>query len=951
MSSPDAWTTSYRRWAWWPILVLPALMAVLHATVGPTVFYDPEWLILAGNTLFVGVVSFIVVGIAWWNYVSTGRVQVLLLGCAMLVFGLGGVLAAVVRGLPGGANLNVTVYNTSALLGALLHGTAALILAADLAPETSGRRRVGWLCLGYGASVVVIGLLTLASIKGAIPVFFVQGTGPTPLRQQALGAAIILFVFSCLVILATYRRNGEQFLFLYAGALALTAINLVGSFIQHSVGSPVGWTGRVAQYLGGIYFLVALLSAKRQARLEGAALEGALSASLVGAEERFRSAFANAAVGFTMATPSRRLLNANPAYCQLTGYSLEELRSLDYPGLIHPDDQAADQDLFRSMVAGEFADYTLEHRYVRKDGRVVWVRKTLSLVRDAQGTPCWMVAFMEDITGHKQVEATLRETRDHLQSLLAEVRQDEAMLEAMFAAQLDVVLVFDVAMTVRRVNPVFLDTYGFDPVGLHLRELMARVECRWLDGSPVALEGALPTPKALGGEPARGFQFLVRKADGTDGCVETSSGPLLAPEGAAGVVTVWHDISDRRRIEADLREANRQKDEFLATLAHELRNPLAPIRTAAHILAARASEDPQLKTLHELIGRQAAHMARLVDDLLDVSRIERGKLALKKERIDFGAAVARALEASRPLIGQREQQLSVDLPAAPVVLDADPARVDQMICNLVHNACKYTPSGGRIWVSARPEGPEAVLRVRDDGVGMSAETIGHVFDLFYQVGQTLDRPEGGLGIGLTLVDRLARLHQGTVSAASPGLGQGSEFTLRLPAVGNGKAVAEPRCDPHQAVLRANAERPRHVLVVDDNEGMVITTRLLLQALGFRVSSAGTGEEGLRKILAQPPDIALVDLGLPGMDGYEVARRVRTELGRRIHLVALTGYSRDADIAAALAAGFDRHLVKSVDPNELVAALQAFLVDHEAAGSPLSPASPPPAPANRRPGPG
>jgi two-component system CheB/CheR fusion protein len=779
MSPPSDWTAPQRRWAGWPILALPALMAILHASVGPAVFYDPEWLILLGNTLFVGVVSFIVAGIAWRNYVSTGRVQVLLLGCGMLVFGLGGVLAAGIRGLPGGANLNVTVYNTSALLGALLHVTAALMLAGDLAPETGGRSRLGWLCLGYGASVLAIGALTLASLKGAVPVFFIQGVGPTPLRQQVLSAAIILFLFSSLVFLATYRRNGEPFLFWYAGGLALTAISLGGFFIQNSVGSPVGWTGRAAQYLGGVYFLAALLSAERQARLKGTAQEGALSASLVGAEERFRSAFANAAVGFTMATLSRRLVNANPAYCHLTGYSLEELRALDYPGLIHPDDQAADQARFRRMVAGEFADYTLEHRYVRKDGRVVWVRKTVSLVRDVRDAPVWIVAFLEDITERKQSESALR-------------------------------------------------------------------------------------------------------------------------------------------------EANRQKDEFLATLAHELRNPLAPIRTAAHILAARGSGDPQLKALHDLIGRQAAHMARLVDDLLDVSRIERGKLTLKKERVDFGAAVARALEASRHHLAQRGHQLSVDLPAAPVELDADPGRVDQMICNLVHNACKFTPPGGRIWVSARSEGPEAVLRVRDDGAGMTNGTIGHVFDLFYQAGQSLDRPEGGLGIGLTLVDRLARLHQGSVSAASPGLGQGSEFTLRLPVMESARPVPGPQGGLHQAVLRTNAERPRQVLVVDDNEGMVLTTRLLLESLGFRVSSAGTGEEGLRKILAQPPDIALVDLGLPGLDGYAVARRVRAELGRRVRLVALTGYSRDADVASAMAAGFDRHLVKAADPDELIAALQAFL---------------------------
>jgi PAS domain S-box-containing protein len=1059
MSQARSWLDSGRRWAWWPVLGLPVLMVVLRATLEPAVFYDPPWLILAGNTLFVSLVSFLVAAIAWRNYASTGWVQALLLGCAMLAFGLGGLLAALVRGRPTGANLNVTIYNTGALVSAALHAAAAVLLSGGLAPETGRGRRIGWLCLGYGASVLVMGLVALASLRGAVPVFFVQGSGPTPLRQQVLGAAILLFVMAWLVFLASYRRNGEPFLFWYSGALALTAISLAGFFIQPSVGSPVGWAGRISQYLGGIYFLVALLSAERYGRVPGATLDDALTESLAGAEERFRSAFANAAIGFALATPGRRLLTCNPAYCKLTGFSLEELRSLEGRSLVHPADREAESELNRRMLAGEIADYTLEHRVARKDGRLVWVRETLSLVRNPQGLPRWAVALVEDITARKNAEGAARENRSKLevalssmtdavvitdtegrflnfndafatyhrfrnkeecykslaeypdyidaflpdgtlaplgqwavpralrgetvtnteyrlrrkdtgetwwgsysfgpvldqdgriagsvvvgrditerkrdeealriqgrqmQALLKELQRDEATLEAMFAAQLDVVLMFDDGMHVRRVNPVFGTLYGFDPVGLHLSELMARVGCRWMDGRPVEMDGALPTVRARGGDPARGFQFLVRQADGTEGCVETSSGPLLTPEGPAGVVTVWHDITERRRIEADLRAANQQKDEFLATLAHELRNPLAPIRTAAYLLKLGQSQDPQVRGLHDMIDRQAGHMARLVDDLLDVSRIERGKLALKTERMDFGAAVSRALEACRPQIEARRHQLEIDLPGAPFQVEADPARVDQMVCNLVHNACKYTPPGGRIQVSARPEGAQAVLRVRDNGVGMTPDALEHAFDLFYQVGQTLDRPEGGLGLGLTLVHRLALLHQGSVSAASEGLGQGSEFTLRLPVPESDGAVAEAPASPLQAVRRANAERQRRVMVVDDNRDVVLTTKALLESLGFQVSSAGSGEEGLRRILEQPPDLALVDLGLPGLDGFDVARRLRQRLGRNLHLVALSGYSRETDIAAAMAAGFDRHLVKSADPGDMLAALREYL---------------------------
>lgn len=347
-------------------------------------------MILLGNTVFVGLASFLVAGIAWRNYHSTGRTQVLLLGCAMVVFGLGAVLAAGARALPDGANCNVIIYNSSALVAALLHAATGLLLAADLPLEAPAGRRIPWLAVGYGASVGFVAVLAWAAVQGTLPVFFIQGIGPTPVRQYVLGAAVVLFAVSCLVCLATGRRSGEPFLFWYAGALALTAIGLAGFFTQRSVGSPLGWLGRAGQYLGGIYFLAALLSTEYQAQRQGASLDDALSASLAGAEERFRSAFANAALGFAMASPTGRLLAANPAFCHLSGYSLEELRALDFSNLVHPEDRATNMAEQQRMLAGETTDYTLENRYLRKDGRAVWVRKTVSLARDAHGAPRWI---------------------------------------------------------------------------------------------------------------------------------------------------------------------------------------------------------------------------------------------------------------------------------------------------------------------------------------------------------------------------------------------------------------------------------------------------------------------------------------------------------------------------------------------------------------------------------
>jgi len=365
---------------------------------------------------------------------------------------------------------------------------------------------------------------------------------------------------------------------------------------------------------------------------------------------------------------------------------------------------------------------------------------------------------------------------------------------------------------------------------------------------------------------------------------------------------------------AQLKEADRRKDEFLAILAHELRNPLAPIRNAAHLLALHPAADPELRGLYDLIGRQAGHMARMVDDLLEVSRLEQGKLHLRRERLDLGTVVAQALAACREPIQERHQRLELDLPGEVLEVDADPVRMEQIVSNLVHNASRHTPPGGTIRVAAARERGDAVLRVRDSGAGMTAEVLAHAFDLFYQGAADLGRASGGLGVGLSLVQGLAGLHGGRVAAASAGPGQGSEFTLVLPAPAPAPAPAQP--EP-AAPPRIQVGPHRQVLVVDDNPEVVGTVKLLLEAMGCQVATAANGLAGVKQALALRPRLALVDLGLPDLGGLEVAARIRTGLGRAIQLIALTGYSRDADMAAATAAGFDHYLVKSTDPGELV----------------------------------
>jgi signal transduction histidine kinase/ActR/RegA family two-component response regulator len=368
-----------------------------------------------------------------------------------------------------------------------------------------------------------------------------------------------------------------------------------------------------------------------------------------------------------------------------------------------------------------------------------------------------------------------------------------------------------------------------------------------------------------------------------------------------------------------LAEAVRAKDEFLAMLAHELRNPLAPIRIAMQVLAApetsnRSLSDSAFCRAREIVDRQVQHLTRLLDDLLDVSRITTGKIDLRKETIDLATVVANALDESRSQLDERGHALSVSLPDEPILIEADLDRLEQVITNLVNNAAKYTPPQGHIGVTVSREGGEAVLRVRDDGVGMSADVVPRVFDLFTQADRSLARSEGGLGIGLTIVRNLVELHGGTVTATSEGPGLGSEFVVRLPlgTVRRAPAAVSPREETVIPRLR--------ILVVEDNADGRDILRTMLEVEGHEVHVAEDGLSGVETARTVRPHVALIDIGLPGLDGYEVGKRIRGEQGNSIRLVALTGYGQAEDRRRSREAGFDAHLVKPVAPDQLREAL-------------------------------
>jgi signal transduction histidine kinase len=370
-----------------------------------------------------------------------------------------------------------------------------------------------------------------------------------------------------------------------------------------------------------------------------------------------------------------------------------------------------------------------------------------------------------------------------------------------------------------------------------------------------------------------------------------------------------------RQAEA-LREADRRKDEFLAMLAHELRNPLAPIRNALQILKMPRVDEATAGRSRDVMERQVHHLVRLVDDLLDVSRVMRGKIELRRERVELAAVVARAVETVQPLVDARRHELSVRLPPEPLPLDADPVRLAQVVGNLLTNAARYTEPGGRIRLAAERSGGEAVLRVRDDGIGIAPDVLPHVFELFVQADHAAARAQGGLGVGLTLVKNLVGLHGGSVEAHSGGPGEGSEFVVRLPlaAPGGGGEPAGGGAEP--------APPPgRRLLVVDDNVDAADSLAVLLRLRGHEVRVAYGGAAALEAAEAYTPDVVFLDIGMPGMDGYEVARLLRRRPGLGgVVLAALTGWGQEEDRRRTADAGFDHHLVKPVDPEAVAAVL-------------------------------
>jgi CheY-like chemotaxis protein/nitrogen-specific signal transduction histidine kinase len=402
---------------------------------------------------------------------------------------------------------------------------------------------------------------------------------------------------------------------------------------------------------------------------------------------------------------------------------------------------------------------------------------------------------------------------------------------------------------------------------------------------------------------------------------ELASRAGMALENARLYWSLKREIARTREAEEKLLEASRRKDEFLAMLSHELRNPLAPIRNAVELVRRIAPADARIAWARDVVDRQVTHLAQLVDELLDVSRITQGKITLRRENIELGKVLAHAVETARPLIESRNHRLELTLPSAPVWMSGDFARLAQVVSNLLNNSAKYTPEGGRIELVASAGPGEATVVVRDNGVGIDSDLLPRVFDLFSQGQRSLDRSLGGLGVGLTVVQRLVELHKGRVTVTSDGAGQGAEFRIVLPCISE---VTQAEVEKPPAAAPGEIPAGRRVLVVDDNADAADSIAVLLRMEGHEVKTVYDGHQALASSQVFAPSVVVLDVGLPGMNGYEVARRLR-ELPetRRALFIALTGYGQKEDRSLAAAAGFDHHFIKPADPR----AIHAVIAQH------------------------
>jgi len=597
------------------------------------------------------------------------------------------------------------------------------------------------------------------------------------------------------------------------------------------------------------------------------------------------------------------ILSWNAGAERLFEYSADEAIGQPITLIIPPERYDEERAILEKLVRGECIEH-FETVRVAKSGRRLDISLTISPVRDNTGAVIAASKVARDVTDSKRAQQALLESEERFRFLA------ETIPSIVWTAAPDGTLTYVNRRWLEYSGPNSeQNSPGWGELVVHPDD-SERCMTEWAEALREGKEYAI--------------EVRHRRYDGVFRWFMTRAVPL---RDSVGRIVSWfgvtNDIQDQKEMQEHLQEMDRRKDEFLATLAHELRNPLAPIRNSLQFLRLAGTDHTATERAVEIIDRQVNHMVRLVDDLLEVSRITRGKIELRKEAVDLAEIIDMAVETSRPLIEAAGHRFEVSLPQEPVTLEVDCVRVSQVIANLLNNAAKYTDAGGQIWLTAFAESREVIISVRDTGVGISADMLPKVFDMFTQIGCSLDRSQGGLGIGLTLSRSLIELHGGQIEARSAGAGRGSEFVIRLPLarVDESEKLPLPRSRTDED--RVGGSQSRRVLVVDDNVDSAESLALWLRLVGHEVRLVHEGLAALEEARVFRPEIVVLDIGLADIDGFQVAELLRKEPGLEgMLLIALTGYGQDEDRQRCYDAGFDEHLIKPVDP----ALLEALLSD-------------------------
>ena len=596
----------------------------------------------------------------------------------------------------------------------------------------------------------------------------------------------------------------------------------------------------------------------------------------------------------------------NGGAARLYGYSAEEAMGR-HASFFYPPGRKDEIDSVLQQVKSGRITERMETQRVRKDGSLVDVSVTFSPILDGANTIVGISGISRDITQLVRARQEIADREERIRLLL------DSTAEAIYGIDLSGACIF--------CNSACARVLGYEsPAALIGKQVHPLIHHTKPDGTPYAPEQSPIFEAMRHREGTHVDNEVIWRADGTSFPAEYWSHPIMRKNEVIGAVVTFLDVTERRQAEQELQDGARRREQFLAMLSHELRNPLAAILAATRVLDSASWTDDACHEAGQVVARQANHMSRLLDDLLDVARITRGRIALRTEVVDLRDTARSAIEAVGPFLAEHETMLDVAIDADPLLVVGDPARLQQIQANLLSNASKYSARGSRVRFEMHRADDEATIRVVDWGQGIAPDMLPRIFDLFVQGDQSLARSEGGLGIGLTLLKSLVELHNGKVEARSDGLGRGSEFVVRLPLAPVTAAV-EPFPD-------SRGRGPvSSVVLVEDQEDARRMLQILLEGEGVRVFPAGNGREGLGLIQRERPDLALVDLGLPVMSGFELARRVRANpalAGTR--LVALSGYGQDTDVQAALDAGFDEHLTKPPDPDRLEALLKGGIED-------------------------